>query len=218
MKPKFKTVLFDLDGTLLDTAPDLAIALNVVLQNHHCKLLPFEIIRPYASTGTRGLLNLGFAIDEKNPRYEQLRQQFLDAYHQHLYDKTSIFPGIEKLLLHLENLNIPWGVVTNKPENLAKQLLDQFDLTSRCSCVVGGDTLTKRKPDPEPLLHACELIGSKTANTIYIGDAERDVMAAKSANMSSIVALYGYIAEYEEPKNWQADYYVDHPEQIIKLL
>lgn len=215
---KITTLLFDLDGTLLDTAPDLAKALNVVLENHQRQPLPFTKIRPYSSTGTRGLLGLGFQIKETDPGYANLREQFLAAYHEHLFDGTSIFPGIEKVLQHLDNFNIPWGVVTNKPENLAKQLLNRFNLAEHCGCVIGGDTLTKRKPDPEPLLHACELLNCDPAESIYIGDAERDIEAAKSANIPSVVALYGYIGENENPQKWNADYYIDHPEQIINFI
>lgn len=212
------TVLFDLDGTLLDTAPDLATALNVVLQKHRREPLPFKKIRPYSSTGTRGLLGLGFQITEEDPRYPDLREQFLSAYHQHLFDQTKVFPGVSNLLTHLDNDNIPWGVVTNKPEGLARQLLENFNLTERCACIIGGDTLTKRKPDPEPLLHACEIIGCSNTESIYVGDAERDIEAAKSAKMTAIAALYGYIGEAEDPKVWNADFYIDHPEEIIKLL
>lgn len=215
---KITTVLLDLDGTLLDTAPDLGAALNNVLELHHRQPLPLTKIRPFSSTGTRGLLHLGFQIEETDPQYPKLREQFLQAYHKHLNDRTSIFPGMERVLQHLQNQNMPWGVVTNKPAHLATQLLEYFNLIENCACVIGGDTLAKRKPDPEPLLYACEIIGCTTAESIYIGDAERDITAAKRANMRSIAALYGYITEHENPEDWQADFYVDHPEQIIIWL
>lgn len=218
MANKISAVLFDLDGTLLDTAPDLALALNIVLEKHRFPTLPFHEIRPLASTGTRGLLNLGFGIEETDPKYSLLREQFLHVYHDHIKDGTQIFPGIENLLQHLEKNNLPWGVVTNKPAVLAKQLLEHFQLSQRCACIIGGDTLAKRKPDPEPLLHACELMGKSTQQCVYVGDAERDIEAAKRANMISIAALYGYIAGHEDPKAWQADHYVDHPQDIIYWL
>lgn len=212
---KINTILFDLDGTLLDTAPDLATALNIVLQQNNRPTLPFAKIRSYSSTGTRGLLNLGFQITETNPEYKNLREQFLQAYHQHLNDETKIFPGVDLVLQHIEIHNMRWGVVTNKPQQLAHQLLQYFNLLDRCDCIIGGDTLTKRKPDPEPLLHACKIIGCTTSECVYVGDAERDIEAAKRANIRSIAALYGYIGEQENPETWNADYYIHQPEQIL---
>lgn len=218
MSNKISTVLFDLDGTFLDTAPDLATALNIVLKQHNRKTLPFEKIRSFSSTGTRGLLGLGFHIDENHPQYPQLRAQFLHAYHQHLFDETQLFPGMESVLDYLKTQNIPWGIVTNKPEHLARQLLDNLNLAKKCACVIGGDTLAKRKPDPEPLLHAAELLGRTAIECVYIGDAERDIEAARRANMTSIAALYGYIAGHEQPQTWDADHYIESPEQIISWI
>jgi phosphoglycolate phosphatase len=215
---KINTVLFDLDGTLLDTAPDLATALNIVLQQNSRPTLSFAKIRSYSSTGTRGLLNLGFQITEDDPKYTNLREQFLHAYHQHLNDGTKIFPGIDAVLQHIEINNMHWGVVTNKPQHLAQQLLQYFNLLDRCACIIGGDTLPKRKPDPEPLLHACKLIGCNTSECVYVGDAERDIEAAKRANICSIAALYGYINELENPQTWNADYYIKQPHQILNCL
>lgn len=218
MSHTISAVLFDLDGTLLDTAPDLALALNIVLEKHNYPKVPFTKIRPIASTGTRGLLQLGFGIDENDPRYPLLREQFLNAYHEHLYDRTTVFNGIELVLQHLEKQQMPWGVVTNKPADLAKQLLDKFNLLPTCACIIGGDTLPKRKPDPEPLFHACDIIGRHVSECVYIGDAERDIEAAKRANMVSIAALYGYIANDENPQLWQADHYIEEPQEIIHWL
>lgn len=218
MKTNLTTVLFDLDGTLLDTAPDLATALNTVLTNHQRPKLPFETIRPYSSMGTRGLLKLGFQIDEAHAEYKELREQFLQAYHHHIFDETSIFPGIEQVIAQVENQGLRWGVVTNKPFGLAQQLMQHFKLIDRCACLVGGDTLAKHKPDPEQLLYACEMIGCSTDESVYIGDAARDIEAARRANMRSVAALYGYITPEERPETWQADYYVDRPQDIIDWL
>ena len=125
---------------------------------------------------------------------------------------------MEPVLKHIETQGMYWGVVTNKPTHLAQQLLQDFHLTDRCACIIGGDMLAKRKPDPEPLLYACEIIGCDTRQCVYIGDAERDIEAAKRANMRSVAALYGYIADHEKPETWEADYYIDKPEQIISWL
>lgn len=213
-----KAVLFDLDGTLLDTAPDLATALNTVLEHQRYPQLPFEKIRRYSSTGTRGLLGLGFGMNVHEPHYVALRDDFLETYHQHLSEKTQLFPGMRQVLTLLTTHSIPWGVVTNKPEDLTKQLMIDFHLITECRCIVGGDTLPKRKPDPEPLLHACQLIPCEVANTIYIGDAERDIIAAKRAQMRSIAALYGYTTEDENPLHWDADYYIQSPLELLELL
>lgn len=218
MAAKISTILFDLDGTLLDTAPDLATALNVVLQEYNRPALPFTTIRPLSSTGSKGLLGLGFQIDEAHADYQLLRTKFLNAYHNHLFDATAVFPGMETVLQHIEHQGLRWGVVTNKPAELAQRLLEKFNLSQRCACLVGGDTLDKRKPDPEPLFYACELIGVSISQCVYIGDTERDIEAAKRAKMRSIAALYGYITADENPQTWRADYYVEKPEQIIYWL
>jgi phosphoglycolate phosphatase len=213
-----QAVLFDLDGTLLDTAPDLATALNTVLEHQHYPQVPFERIRRYSSTGTRGLLGLGFGINIHEPRYAELRDDFLQTYHEHLSEKTQLFPGMRQVLALLAQQKILWGVVTNKPEGLARQLMQDFNLLPEASCVIGGDTLPKRKPDPEPLWHACEIIQCPVANTIYVGDAERDIISAKRAQMRSIAALYGYTTEDENPQHWDADYYIESPMQLLDLL
>lgn len=215
---KLTTVLFDLDGTLLDTAPDLAFALNQVAQQEGRDPLPLQTIRPVASNGSRGLLGLMFQIDEHHVDYPRLREEFINTYHEHLCVGTKVFSGMETVLQQLENQGIRWGVVTNKPAFLARRLLEKMNLAERCACIVGGDTTSKQKPDPEPLLYACELINSQPKECVYIGDAERDVVAAKKAGMRAIAALYGYLDHNTNPEYWQADYYIDHPRDILTWL
>lgn len=215
---KLTTVLFDLDGTLLDTAPDLAYALNSIAQNEGREPLSLAQIRPVASNGSRGLLGLMFHIDDTDPDYARLRENFIQTYHQHLCVDTKIFKGMELVLEHLESQGIRWGVVTNKPAVLAQQLLEKMNLADRCACIVGGDSTLKQKPDPEPLLFACELINSLPKECVYIGDAERDIIAAKKAGMRAIAALYGYLDDNATPEYWQADYYIDHPRDILTWL
>jgi len=154
-----RTVLFDLDGTLLDTAPDLAFALNQVLQEQGRPALPLERIRPVVSHGTAGLLRIGFGLRPEDKDFAPLRQRLLDIYQAHLACATQPFPGIEALLAELERAGLRWGVVTNKPGWLTEPLLQQLGLAPRSACIVSGDTTTRRKPDPEPLLHACALAG-----------------------------------------------------------
>lgn len=213
----FAAVLFDLDGTLLDTAPDLALALNTLLKKYKRNSLSLKQIRPLASKGTAGLLKLGFELENTDENYPALRQEFLDIYSTNIKSQTDFFPGIKEVIFHLEKNKIKWGIVTNKPQNLTHQLLKHFDVSS-CACVVSGDTLTKQKPHPEPLWHACELLNSTIEETIFIGDDQRDIIAAKKANILSVAALYGYIAETDDPYSWEADYYINEPEEIITSL
>jgi N-acetyl-D-muramate 6-phosphate phosphatase len=160
-------------------------------------------------------LALGFNIDEMHSDYHRLRNFFIQFYRQHLSVNTRLFPGMENVLQQLENQDIQWGVVTNKPSHLAKQLLSDLDLADRCACIVGGDCSSKTKPHPDSLLLACEIIHSLPKECVYIGDAERDIKAAKNAGMRSIAALYGYLHNDSAPECWQADYYIDHPKDIL---
>jgi 2-phosphoglycolate phosphatase len=217
MKPILAGVLFDLDGTLLDTAPDLATALNIVLQQQGRTPLPLSQIRPWCSEGSKGLLKLGFDINDQHPNFPQLRSDFLHAYQQHIHENTVIFSGMLTTLHYLVGRHIPWGIVTNKPITLARELLSNFELPG-CQSLVGGDSLATRKPDPEPLLYACQQLGCAPVDCVYIGDAHCDIEAAKRAEMHSIAALYGYRLPDDQPQHWHADFYIDSPRDIIPLL
>lgn len=212
---KLKTVLFDLDGTLLDTAPDLAYALNRLLEQQGVPPVPFDKVREVASDGSRGLLALGLQINETHPDFQKFRQTFINYYHQHISVHTKLFPGMEQVLAHLDAEGIRWGVVTNKPTQLTKDLLLDLGLASRCACIVGGDSTPRQKPYPDPLLLACEMTNSSPKECVYIGDAERDIEAAKYAGMRSIAALYGYLHTNCAPEYWHADFYIDHPKDIL---
>ncbi|MFK5913805.1 MAG: HAD-IA family hydrolase [Woeseiaceae bacterium] len=214
--PKIKTVLFDLDGTLADTAPDLAGALNHVLKIHSCAPLPYDIIRPYVSHGGVALITLGFG--KAHPEFDTLYQELLQYYQNNIANETTLFPGMNELLTELEKNNINWGVVTNKPGWLTEPLLDALNLTSRAISIVSGDTLKQRKPHPAPILHACQEAGSSAAECIYIGDAERDIEAANAAGMPSVVALFGYIAEHDAPETWGAHTSINHPLEILSII
>lgn len=212
------TILFDLDGTLLDTAPDLAHALNTTLINNQRPPLPFEIIRPVVSHGAKGLLELGFNINEHHADFIKLRDELLHVYRQTLAVHTKLFPEIEQVLNFITENNLHWGIVTNKPGWLTEPLLKELNLFTQAACVVSGDTLTKRKPDPAPMWHACELINRKPEHCIYIGDAERDIEAGKRAGMRTLVAMYGYIATTDTPHTWGADGMIQCPSEIIEWL
>lgn len=211
-----KTVLFDLDGTLADTAPDLAAALNHVLTKHNYSPLAYEKIRPVVSHGGMALVTLGFG--KEHPKFDTFYKELLDHYQANIANETTLFPGMSELLLQLENDNINWGVVTNKPAWLTDPLMDALNLTSRAATIVSGDTLEQRKPHPAPLLHACHQAGSRAEECLYIGDAERDIEAGNRAGMTSIVACFGYIAETDSPENWGAHSLIDSPQAIIPII
>ncbi len=214
-----RTVLFDLDGTLADTAPDLAHALNTVRLAHDLPALSFETIRPVVSHGGRALIQLGFAdIPESEPEFEALRQELLQIYHGNIASHTVLFPGMSELLEQLEQRGHRWGVVTNKPGWLTDPLMEALQLKQRADCIVSGDTLAQRKPDPAPLLHACELCGSQAGECLYVGDAERDIDAGRRAGMQTLVALFGYIGDDDNPETWGANGLVETPEAILQWL
>jgi len=214
--PKIKTVLFDLDGTLADTAPDLAGALNHVLKAHNYEPLPYETIRPHVSHGGIALTTLGFGKD--HPEFDSLYKELLAHYENNIANETTLFAGMNDLLTNLEANNLNWGVVTNKPAWLTEPLMQALKLTSRAATIISGDTLEQRKPHPAPILHACNQAGSEAAECIYIGDAERDIEAGNAAGMRSIVALFGYIAESDKPNKWNAHASINHPKEILSII
>ena len=215
MTDKLRTVLFDLDGTLVDTAPDLALALNLLREEMGRRPLPFERIRPQVSHGGTALIRLGFDRQPGEAEFDPLRQRFLELYQQNLTTHTRLFPGMEQLLNTLEQSNIAWGVVTNKPGWLTEPLMQQLQLEQRAGCVVSGDTLPQSKPHPAPMLHACHQTGSTPAECIYIGDAQRDIEAGHAAGMKTLVALFGYIGKQDKPEQWGADGMIKEPQEIL---
>ena len=211
-------ILFDLDGTLLDTAADLAAALNYVLKSQRKQPLSIDNIRPAISTGVAGLLKLGLQIEVNDPIFPQLRKQFLDYYTQHICVFTHLFPGVEILINYLQEKKWPWGIVTNKSTILTKPLIKKFPLLNKAKCIIAGDTLKYSKPHPQPLLHACRCIDCLPENCIYVGDAKRDIEAANAAGMSSLIALYGYIDSKEDVNKWAATAKISSPLDIIEYL
>jgi len=213
-----RTVLFDLDGTLADTAPDLGLALNSLLREEGRAPVPYDKIRPEASHGARALLHLGFGVRPYDVNYDVLRRRFLDLYAANLCRETRLFPGIAELLeaLHLRRLN--WGIVTNKPAVLTDPLVRELGLADSAACVVSGDTTANSKPHPEPLLHACAQAGSAPAACLYVGDAARDIEAGRVAGMQTLVAMFGYIGENDDPRTWGADALVRAPADILEWI
>ena len=213
-----RTVLFDLDGTLLDTAPDLAWALNELRRRHGQAEMPFEQIRPSVSHGGLALIKTGFGLEPGQPETEPLRQELLSIYSDNIARHTRPFPGMAELLQQLEQQHINWGVVTNKPAWLTGPLLEALGLAEQAACIVSGDTLPERKPDPAPMLHACSLAGSQPEECIYVGDAQRDIEAGHRAGIRTVVALFGYIGPHDRPAEWGADICVRKPVEILDWI
>ena len=213
-----QAVLFDLDGTFADTAPDLGHALNVLLEARDKPKMPLERIRQVASSGARGLLGLGFDLAPGDAGYDALAAEFLDLYEQRLCSDTRLFPGIPELLQALEERGLPWGIVTNKAERFTLPLMRLLELDRRARCVVCGDSTPYRKPHPQPLLTAAQTIGVAPAACIYLGDDERDMIAGRAAGMRVAVAEYGYLGTGNPPATWPADIWVAHPLQLMASL
>ena len=218
MTNSVRQILFDLDGTLADTAPDLAAALNGIRTKRGKPVLPFEKIRPMVSLGGKAMIKLGFGIDESDPEYHELLYDLLETYSHNICVDTQLFPGTEQLLEYLDLENIQWGIVTNKQSRLTTPLLKALELSQRAKCVISGDTLPHRKPRPEPLLHACQFMEYSPTETAYIGDAKRDIEAGINAGMSTIIARYGYISDGALLDTWGASRIVDSPIDILEWL
>jgi len=212
-----KLVLFDFDGTLADTAPDLAAAANRQRARRGLPPLPYEALRPMASQGARGLLKASLDMLPDHPEYETCRQQFLSDYEQDMTTLTVLFPGVPELLGTLKDHGYSWGIVTNKVEHLALPIVQHLGLHTECVVTVGGDTASHPKPHPAPLLHAARQAGADPADCIYVGDDERDIVAGKAANMRTIAAAYGYCG-LSEVAAWQADAVAHSPGEIWPLV
>ncbi len=214
MKLKSSKVLFDLDGTLLDTAPDMAWALNQVREHRGLDGIEYKVIRPHVSHGSFALTRIGCEADEGSDEFEQFRLQLLQIYGDNIARETQFFDGMEEVINDLEDRSIPWGIVTNKPSWLTTPLIQQLDLETRAAVVISGDTTTKNKPHPAQLLLAAERLSVSPKECIYVGDAERDITAGNSAGMRTLVALYGYLAIDDSPDDWGADAMVQTPAEL----
>lgn len=211
-------VLFDLDGTLIDTAPDFIRCLNLLRQQHQLAPLPAEHIRRSVSNGARAMIRVGFGLEPEHPDYLDKHTAFLDLYEAGVAIETTLFEGMDELLLDLERRSIPWGIVTNKPARFALPLIDALGLAERCATLICPDHVAERKPHPEPLFLACREIGAEPKQAIYVGDHERDIEAGRNAGMRTIAVRYGYIEQPESVDLWQADIIVDTVSDLAKLL
>ena len=210
-------MLFDLDGTLVDTAPDMVAVLQDLQRAHDLEPVAYDVGRAYVSNGALGLLSLGFP-DIEHAVGSELHTAYLEHYALRVCEASTLFPGLEVLLATLDDAGLPWGVVTNKPGHLTDPLLDRLALAARSACTVSGDTLPQRKPDPAPLLHACELAGLLPQNTVYVGDASRDIQAGQNAGMATIAAAYGYVTPDDDPQRWGADLVAADTAELAQIL
>lgn len=210
-----RAVLFDFDGTLADTAPDLSRALNRLRAARGLDDLPLERLRPYASSGARGLLEAGLGILPDHPEYKVLRESFLQHYAADICVDTRLFPGMEELLAAIESRDLRWGIVTNKSTSLTLRIVEALGLEKRAACVVCGDTTPHLKPNPASLLHAANQLSLAPPACVYLGDDQRDIQAARAAGMSSVAVGWGYGADLQA---WQADAVIGQPPELVALL
>lgn len=225
MRPEEKTtlkkpaaLLFDLDGTLVDTAQDLGAALNYVLRQHGMPEKSYEEYRPMASHGAKGLLQLGFGEAIKDIDFAKARQSLLDYYHEHSTVHSRLFSGAEALFTALESRHIPWAIVTNKPYKLAAQIQRQLPALLKSHLLIGGDSLAQRKPEPTPLWMAAHYMQVPAHHCWYIGDAERDIEAGRRARMQTVMCDFGYIGPEDQTQLWGADVHISDLSELIQYL
>ena len=212
-----RCVLFDLDGTLADTAPDLGRALNVLRVERGLRPMPVDELRSHVSHGARGMLEVGLGIRPGEPEFDALRDRFLRLYEQDIAVDSRLFDGMHELLSGLEARGLAWGIVTNKAEYLARPLVEALGVASRSCCLVGGDTTGRAKPHPDPLLAGARAVGADPAHCLYVGDDRRDVQASLAAGMTPVVALYGYLYG-ADPHDWGADWMIERPLDLLEGL
>ena len=213
-----QAVLFDLDGTLADTAGDLVGAANALRTSRGLTPLPLAQLRPYASAGARGLIGAALDIHPGHEEFEPLRTLFLDTYARCLADTTCLFDGMDTVLRELEQRGIAWGVVTNKPHRFTVPVMEGLQLVNRAAVLISGDTTAHAKPHPLPLLTACELIGATPSRVLYVGDDRRDIQAAQAAGMPSAAAQWGYIGHSGDISSWGADVIAVHPMDLLQCI
>jgi phosphoglycolate phosphatase len=213
-----RLVLFDLDGTLVDTAADLAAAANRMRLDRGLALLPAEQTRPIASHGARGMIGAAFALAPGEPGYDALREEFLRNYEAAICVHSRLFDGAHALLDGIEARGKRWGIVTNKPQRYTAPLLQALALDRRAACVVSGDTTPRPKPDPAPLHHALRLTATAPGDAIYVGDDLRDIAAGRAAGVTTFAATYGYLGADAPPETWGADYLIGHLDELRHWL
>ena len=213
-----KAVLFDLDGTLIDSAPDLGAAANRLRAQRGLPDLPLLDYRAWAGSGARGMLKVGFGLTPDAPEFEPLKQAFFDEYERGLAERTVVFDGILPMLDTLSQRGLKWGIVTNKMERFALPLLAQLPALAGAACVIGGDTTAHPKPHPEPLFEACRRAGLAPQDCVYVGDDLRDIQAGRAAGMRTVAVTYGYLGFGQDANTWSADAVLDSPQALVNWL
>ncbi len=213
-----QAVLFDLDGTLIDSAPDLGAAVDKMRVARGMSSLPLSHYRPMAGAGARGMIALAFGWTPDHPDYEQLKEEFFVNYESCMTERTFAFEGVAQLIQELVDLKMPWGVVTNKSKRFAEPLTQAMPLFASAAVVISGDTTPHAKPHPAPLLEAAKRLGVDPTACVYVGDDERDIVAGHAAQMKTVAATYGYLGAQADVQRWQAHAQIDSPEQLLKML
>ena len=218
MQNTLEAVLFDLDGTLIDTAPDFHWVINALLTEEGRPEVSYTFIRAFVSNGARAMIQAAFNLEEDDSDFPRLHQRMLEIYLGHLAVNSQLFPGLDTCLTWLEEMNIPWGVVTNKPELYTLPVMQGLNLFQKAGCIICPDHVKEKKPHPESLFLACQEIGCTPENSVYVGDHVRDIDAGKNAGMKTIASTYGYLGADEDPMEWQADHYIACATQLQPLL
>ena len=213
-----EAVFFDLDGTLADTAEDLAAPIQAMRAERGLEPMPLGELRPWASMGARGLIWKGLGVAKEDPRFPALREEFLARYEAAMIVRTALFAGMPEVLDALDARGIRWGVVSNKFERYVRPILAGLGLLERSVCAIGGDTTPHSKPHPEPLLHGARLAGVQAARCVYVGDDLRDIEAGRAASMATVAAAYGFCGEAAPPSEWGATRIIDEPRALIEVL
>lgn len=211
-------VFFDLDGTLADTADDLAAPIHAMRTARGLAPMPGAELRPLASMGARGLIGRGLGYAPGDQAYEALRQEFMQRYEAGMLERTQLFEGMPEVLQALEAAGVRWGVISNKTERLVRPIVAGLGLAARSVCAIGGDTTPHAKPHPAPLLHGAKLAGVDPERCVYVGDDLRDIEAGRAAGMTTVAAAYGYCGHESPPHAWGADHLIEHPRELIALL
>jgi len=213
-----RAVLFDLDGTLIDSAPDLAGAVEDMRAKRGLPALDLSVYRPMAGAGARGMLGVGFGLAPDDPGFATLREEFFQSYERRLTLKTRVFDGVSDVIQRLEQQQLPWGVVTNKASRFTETLTRAIALFDSASVIISGDSTAYSKPHPEPLLEAARRIGIAPGHCVYVGDDERDIVAGQAAGMNTVAVAYGYLGVQADLHRWGADAVVNYPGQLLQLL
>lgn len=214
---KLDCVLFDLDGTLVDTAPDLIACLNKALIEHGYATVAADQVKPLISHGAMPMIKFA-ATDADETEYAKLLDYMLDCYQNNIAEYSCFFDGIDKVLATIEALGLKWGVVTNKRRRFTEPLMAAMNLSQRAACIVSGDTTANSKPHPEPMLFACRQADVDPSRCVYVGDAKHDIAAGRNVNMKTLAAVYGYLNDGDRPQDWGADGLIEHPEQLLKWI